>query len=58
MARLEVFMSSKRYTEEFKIAAVRQVTEREFCVAEVAARLGTTTHSLYAWVKRYGEGRD
>jgi transposase len=51
-------MSSKRYTEEFKIAAVRQVTERGFCVAEVAARLGTTTHSLYAWVKRYGEGRD
>jgi hypothetical protein len=25
-------------------------------VAEVAARLGTTTHSLYAWLKRYGEG--
>ncbi|MBJ7437054.1 MAG: transposase, partial [Acinetobacter sp.] len=22
-------------------------------VAEVAARLGTTTHSLYAWIKRY-----
>ena len=22
-------------------------------MAEVAARLGTTTHSLYAWIKRY-----
>jgi hypothetical protein len=22
-------------------------------VAEVAARLGTTTHSMYAWIKRY-----
>ena len=23
-------------------------------VADVAQRLGTTTHSLYAWIKRYG----
>lgn len=23
-------------------------------MADVAARLGTTSHSLYAWVKRYG----
>lgn len=42
-------MSSKRYTEEFKIEAVRQVTERGYSVAEVAGRLGMTTHSLYAW---------
>jgi len=46
-------MSSKRYTEEFKIEAVKQVTERGYSVAEVAARLGTTTHSLYSWLKRY-----
>ncbi|KGI78506.1 transposase [Oleiagrimonas soli] len=48
-------MSGKRYTEEFKIAAVKQVTERGHRVAEVAARLGITTHSLYAWIRRYGE---
>lgn len=48
-------MTSKRYTEEFKIEAVKQVTERGYSVAEVAERLGTTTHSLYAWMKRYGE---
>ncbi len=48
-------MSSKRYTEEFKIEAVNQVTERGYSVAEVAARLGTTTHSLYSWLKRYGQ---
>ena len=48
-------MKGKRYTEEFKIEAVRQVTERGYSVAEVAERLGTTTHSLYAWMKRYGE---
>mgnify|MGYP003614581478 CR=1 FL=1 len=45
--------SSKRYPEEFKIEAVKQVTEKGHSVAEVAARLGTTTHSLYAWIKRY-----
>jgi transposase len=42
-------MSSKRYTDEFKIEAVKQVTERGFSVGEVARRLGVTTHSLYAW---------
>ncbi len=47
-------MSSKRYPEEFKIEAVKQVTEKGHSVADVAARLGTTSHSLYAWVKRYG----
>ena len=47
--------SGKRYTEEFKLEAVKQVTERGYSVAEVAERLGTTTHSLYAWLKRYGE---
>ena len=48
-------MTSKRYTEEFKIEAVKQITERGYSVAEVAERLGVTTNSLYAWTKRYGE---
>lgn len=48
-------MSSKRYTDEFKIEAVRQVTERGFKVAEVADRLGITTHSLYAWLRKFGK---
>ena len=47
--------SNKRYTEEFKIEAIKQVTERGYSVADVADRLGTTTHSMYAWLKRYGE---
>ena len=46
-------MSSKRYPEEFKIQAVRQVTDRGHSVAEVAGRLGVTTHSLYAWIKKF-----
>jgi transposase len=48
-------MSSKRYTDEFKIEAVRQVMGRGFKVAEVAERLGITTHSLYAWVRKFGK---
>jgi len=50
MTIYEVFISNKRYPEEFKIEAVKQVTERGHSVAEVASRLGTTTHSLYAWL--------
>lgn len=45
---------SKRYPEEFKGEAVKQVTDPGHSVAEVASRLGTTTHSLYAWIKKYG----
>ena len=48
-------MASKRYTEEFKVEAVKQVTERGYSVAETAERLGTTTNSLYLWMKQYGE---
>ena len=37
---------SKRYTEEFKVEAVKQVTDRGHSVADVAARLGVSIHSL------------
>jgi transposase len=47
-------MSSKRYTEEFKNEAVKQVIERGYPVAEVALRLGVSQHSLYVWLKDYG----
>lgn len=40
-------MSRQRYTEEFKIEAIRQVTERGHSVAEIAARLGVSGHSLH-----------
>jgi transposase len=39
----------KRYTKEFKIEAVKQVTDRGYSVNEVAERLGITTKSLYSW---------
>jgi len=43
-----------RYTEEFKLGAVAQVTDRGHSVMSVAGRLGVSTKSLYDWVKRYG----
>jgi transposase len=33
-------MSAKRYTQEFKAEAVKQIAERGYAVAEVAKRLG------------------
>ncbi|WP_218722359.1 IS3 family transposase [Citrobacter braakii] len=47
-------MSGKRYPEEFKIEAVKQVVDRGYSVASVATRLDITTHSLYSWIKKYG----
>jgi transposase len=48
-------MAGERYNEEFKIAAVKQVTENGHSIADVAKRLGITTKSLYNWRDRYGE---
>ncbi|MCW0322717.1 hypothetical protein NB714_003454 [Pantoea dispersa] len=39
-------MSGKRYPEEFKIEAVKQVIGRGHSVSSVATRLDITTHSL------------
>ncbi|GAC03053.1 MAG: hypothetical protein CL578_18230 [Alteromonadaceae bacterium] len=46
-------MSRQRYPEEFKVEAVKQVTERNHSVADVAQRLGVTSHSIYNWMKAY-----
>lgn len=47
-------MSGKRYTEEFKLEAIKQVAERGYKANEVAERLGVTTKSLSDWQKKYG----
>ena len=47
-------MSNKRYADEFKIEAVKQVPERGHAVADVATRLGVSQHSLYKWIKQFG----
>jgi transposase len=44
-------MSGKRYTDEFKSEAAKQVTEQGRSVREVSGRLGISIDSLYAWVR-------
>ena len=46
-------MSKVKYTEEFKLEAVRQVIEQNHPVAEVSRRLGVSSWSLYDWIRRY-----
>jgi len=48
-------MSKPNFTDEFKIDAVKQITERGYSVAEVSRRLGVSTHSLYQWRKRFSK---
>lgn len=46
-------MRGKRYPEEFKIEAVKQVVDKGFTMTDVAQRLGVTYKSLHAWVQKY-----
>jgi transposase len=41
----------KTYTPEFKLAAVKMVTEQKLSVAEVGRRLGVTENRLHDWKK-------
>lgn len=43
--------TGKRYTDEFRAEAVRQVVELGASVKQVAARLGVSTWSLHRWVR-------
>ena len=45
-------MAGERYTQEFKIAAVKQITQEGHSIPYVARRLGITTKSLYIWRTR------
>ena len=46
-------MGQARFTEDFKADAIKQITERGHSIADVSQRLGVSTHSLYAWIKRH-----
>ncbi len=46
-------MGKANFTDEFKLDAIKQITERGYSVADVSRRLGVSTHSLYSWMKRY-----
>lgn len=47
-------MGTKRYTDTFKLEAVRQVTEGGHGVYDGSNRLGVSSKSLYDWIKSYG----
>lgn len=49
-------MSTKRYTDEFKTEAVRQIVEYGRPTAEVAERLGVSINSLYGWKRQQSKG--
>ena len=46
-------MTGKRkvYTPEFKLQAVKMITEQKLSVAETARRLGVTENLLHSWKK-------
>jgi|KBSMisStaDraftv2_1062788.scaffolds.fasta_scaffold3529852_1 transposase len=50
-------MAAKRYSEEFKAEAVKQVTERGYTGMAVADRLGVARKTLYGWLKEAGVDR-
>lgn len=47
-------MGNANFSDEFKRAAVAQITERGYHVAEVSERLGVSQHSLYSRKKQVG----
>lgn len=56
MIQKEVAMSDKSYTEEFKVEVVKELVKRGHSVSSVARCFDITTHSLYAWLKKYRQG--
>jgi transposase len=44
-------MTRETYTPEFKLQAVKMITEQKLSVAEVARRLGVTQNRLHDWKK-------
>jgi transposase len=46
-------MGQGNFTEDFRLDAIKQFTERGHSVADVSKRLGVSTHWLYSWMKRY-----
>jgi putative transposase len=48
-------MGTSNCSDEFKRDAVHQITVRGYPVREVSRRLGVSTHSLYKWLKLFGE---
>ena len=48
-------MGTIKFSDEFKQDAVHQIRVRGYPVQEVSRRLDVSTHSLYKWLKVFGE---
>jgi transposase len=48
-------MGTGNFTDDFKRDAVAQITERGYPAKEVSDRLGVSTHSLYAWKRKFAK---
>ena len=48
----------KKYTKEFKLDAVRLVTEQGYKCAEAARNLGVNANMLNRWVKEHQSDED
>ena len=48
----------KRFDKEFKISAVKMVTEEGQKAAEVARSLGIHANMIYSWKRKYTESGD
>jgi transposase len=40
-------MGQSNFTDDFRLDAIKHITERGHSVADVSTRLGVSTHSLY-----------
>jgi transposase len=45
----------QKYTREFKVEAVRMVTEQGLSIAQVSRDLGVSANMLSRWKKQFGE---
>ena len=48
-------MGNINFTDKIKREAAAQIVERGHSTSEVSQRLGVSTHSLYAWNKRFSD---
>jgi transposase len=48
-------MGTSNCSDEFKRDAVQQIRVRGYPVREVSQRLGVSSHSLYKWMRQFGE---
>ena len=51
-------MEQRKYSNEFKLEAVRMCEVEDISVRQVAKELGISENTLYGWVAKYGKQSD